>query len=169
MVPALHGPTATVILSRYSVALHSVVRCFPGFGGVSQENCTTHPEKGPVASTFAACKGSVALQVAFWKESRYRGVLQLHCGRSCCRGALSPHVHKYLPSVCKILSPGLEDTVSQFPEISGNCRKLPAICRKLLANCRKLLATSEFWPSHGPPSGLQMQEGYLVILWAEHA
>ena len=44
--PTLSGPTATVILSRYTVALHSVARRFPGFEGVSQENCgATPPEK----------------------------------------------------------------------------------------------------------------------------
>ena len=42
----LSGPTATVILSRYTVELHSVALRFPGFGGVSQENRATPPEKG---------------------------------------------------------------------------------------------------------------------------
>ena len=49
----LSGPTATVILSRHTVALHSVALRFPGFGGVSQENRATPPHKGPVAPTGA--------------------------------------------------------------------------------------------------------------------
>ena len=76
----LSGPTATVILSRYAVALHSVALRFPGFGGggESQENRATPPEKGPVAPTFAALEGGVVLQVASRKVSRCRGVSQLH-------------------------------------------------------------------------------------------
>ena len=63
----------------YTVALHSVALRFPGFGGVSQENCATPPEKGPVTPTFSALKEGVALQTASWKMSRHMGVLQLHC------------------------------------------------------------------------------------------
>ena len=37
---------------------------FQGFGGGSQENRATPPEKGPVAPAFAALKGGVTLQVA---------------------------------------------------------------------------------------------------------
>ena len=44
---------------------------------MSQENLATPPEKGPVAPTLAALKGGVALQVASWKVSGYRGVLQV--------------------------------------------------------------------------------------------
>ena len=43
----------TAILSRYTVALHSVALHFPGFGGVSQENRATPSEKGPMAPTFS--------------------------------------------------------------------------------------------------------------------
>ena len=56
-------------MSRYTVALHSVSLRSPGFGGVSQDNRTTPPEKVPAAPTF---RGGVALQVASWKVSRYR-------------------------------------------------------------------------------------------------
>ena len=56
-----------------SVAKHSVAPHFPGFGGVSQENHATHSEKGPVAPTFSALNGGVALEVASWRVSRYRG------------------------------------------------------------------------------------------------
>ena len=35
-VASLSGPTATVILSRYTVTLHSFALRIPGFGGVSQ-------------------------------------------------------------------------------------------------------------------------------------
>ena len=73
------GPTATVILWQNTVALHCVALRFPGFGGVSQENRATPPQKGPVAPTFSAFEGGVALQVVAWKVSRYRGVSQLHC------------------------------------------------------------------------------------------
>ena len=50
---ALSGPTATVtiILSRYTVVLHSVALRFPGFGEASQENRATPPEKGPVSKS----------------------------------------------------------------------------------------------------------------------
>ena len=66
----LCGPTATVVLSRCTVALHSVALRFPVFGGVSQETRTTPPEKGHVVPTFSAFKGGVALQVASWKVSQ---------------------------------------------------------------------------------------------------
>ena len=69
------------------MALLYVAR-FPGFGGVSQENRTTSPGKGPVAPTVSALEGGVALQLASWKVSWYRGVSQLHCRLSCCSGAL---------------------------------------------------------------------------------
>ena len=69
----LSGPTTTIILSQHTVVLHSVALCFPGFGGVSQENRATPPQKGPVAPTFSALEGGVALQVVAWKVSRYRG------------------------------------------------------------------------------------------------
>ena len=48
----LSGPTARTMLSRYTVALHSVALHFPGIGGASQENRATPPKKGPVAPTF---------------------------------------------------------------------------------------------------------------------
>ena len=48
----LSGPTATVTLSRYAVALHSVALRFPAFGRVSQENRATPCWKGPVAPIF---------------------------------------------------------------------------------------------------------------------
>ena len=56
-------PTATVIVSHYTVALHSVALRLPGLG-VSQENRPTPPEKGPVAPAFSALKEGVALQAA---------------------------------------------------------------------------------------------------------
>ena len=40
---------------------------------MSQENRATPREKGPVAPTFSALKGGVALQVASWEVSRYKG------------------------------------------------------------------------------------------------
>ena len=56
----------------HSVALHTVALHFPGFGGVSQDNRATPSEKGPVAPTFSALKGSDALQVASGGVSRCR-------------------------------------------------------------------------------------------------
>ena len=53
----LSGPTATVVLSRYTVALHSVALRFPGFGGVSQENRTTPPERVLWHLPFQLLKG----------------------------------------------------------------------------------------------------------------
>ena len=85
----LTGPTATVILSRYTVALHSVALRFPGFGGVWQENRATPPQNGPVVPTFSALKGGVALEVASWKVLQYRGASQLHCRLSRYSGSLS--------------------------------------------------------------------------------
>ena len=46
-----------------TAALHSVAR-FQDLEGVSQENRATRPEKVPVAPTFSALEGVVALQVA---------------------------------------------------------------------------------------------------------
>ena len=86
--PQLSGSTAFGILSRSSVALLSVALCFPRLGGLSQENRAAPLEKVPVTPTFSALKGGVALQVASWKVSRYRGVSQLHCCLSCYSGAL---------------------------------------------------------------------------------
>ena len=40
---------------------------------MSQENGGRPTEKGPVAPTFSALEGGVALQVASWKVSRYKG------------------------------------------------------------------------------------------------
>ena len=40
----LSGPTVTVIMSCYTVALHCPLS-FPGYGGVSQENRATPPQK----------------------------------------------------------------------------------------------------------------------------
>ena len=74
----LSGPTATDILSRYTFSLHSVALRFPEFGGVARESHYS-PSKGPVAPTFSALNGGVALQVASWKVSQYREVSQLHC------------------------------------------------------------------------------------------
>ena len=47
-----------------TAALHSVALRFPGFGGVSQENRATPPQRGPIAPTLSTLKGGVALQVA---------------------------------------------------------------------------------------------------------
>ena len=60
-----------------------------GLGGVSPENRATPPEKGPVSTYLSALQGGVALQVASWKVSRYRGVSKLHCRLSRYRGPLS--------------------------------------------------------------------------------
>ena len=49
-----------------------------GWRGVAREPQYT-PSKGPVAPTFSALKGGVALQVASWKVSLYKGLSQLHC------------------------------------------------------------------------------------------
>ena len=47
------------------VALHCCATlcriCFPGFGGVLQENRATPPEKGRVAPTFSALKGGCCI------------------------------------------------------------------------------------------------------------
>ena len=70
-----------------TVALHSVaLRFFPGFEGVSQENRATPREKGPVAPTFSALKGGVALQITSWKVSGYRGCRSYTVA---CRAAMS--------------------------------------------------------------------------------
>ena len=50
----LSGPTARVILSRYTVALHSVALRFPRFGGVPQKNRATTLKGPPVESAFLA-------------------------------------------------------------------------------------------------------------------
>ena len=89
MPVALSGPTATVILLRYTVALHSVTLRFPGFGGVSQENRATPPEKGPVAPTFSALEGVSRFKLPLGTGVRYRGVSHLHCRLSRCNGPLS--------------------------------------------------------------------------------
>ena len=58
-------------------------------GGASQENRDTRPEKGPVAPPFSALEGGVALQVASWKVSRYKGgVAQRHCRLSRYNGSV---------------------------------------------------------------------------------
>ena len=61
VVSGLSGPTATVILLRHTVALHSVALRFQGFGGVSQEDRATPPEKGPVAPIKGVCHTSNGL------------------------------------------------------------------------------------------------------------
>ena len=56
-VAKLSGPTATVFLSRYTVALHSVALRFPGCGG-GVRRIALHPlSKGPVAPTVSVPKG----------------------------------------------------------------------------------------------------------------
>ena len=75
------GPTAchaTLCRTTFSMIWRSVAGESP-----------TPPAKGPAAPPFSALQGSVALQVASWKVSRYRGVSQLHCRLSCCSGPLS--------------------------------------------------------------------------------
>ena len=79
--PSLSGPTATVTLSRYtvalhSVALHSVALRFPGFGGVSQQNRATPPERG--LSHFKLPLG------------RYRGTRGFRSYTVACRTAVGP-------------------------------------------------------------------------------
>ena len=70
------------------VALHCVALRFAGFGGaLAGESLCTH-SKGPAATTFSGLIGGVALQVASWKVSRYRGVSQLHCRLLCYNGPL---------------------------------------------------------------------------------
>ena len=86
---APRGPTATIILSRYTVGLHSVALRFPGFGVVSQENRATPRSKGPLPPIFSALKGGVALQVASWR-SWCRGASQLHCRLSRCSLSAKP-------------------------------------------------------------------------------
>ena len=81
-------PTATAILSRYTVALHSVALRFPTFGGMCRRIVLHPPEKALLHLPFQLLK-SVALQVASWKVSRYRGVSQLHCRLSRYNGPLS--------------------------------------------------------------------------------
>ena len=62
---------ATVILSRYTVALDSVALRFPGFerAVVAGESRYT-PSKGPVAPIVSALTGRFVLQVASWEVSR---------------------------------------------------------------------------------------------------
>ena len=67
---------------------------------MSQENRATPPEKSPVAPAVSALKGAVALQVASWKVSRYRGVSQLHCRLSRCSGALEIPRQERLSGLC---------------------------------------------------------------------
>ena len=55
---------------------------------MSQENRATPPDKGPVAPAFSALSVGVALQVASWKVSWYKGVSQLHCRLSRYNGPL---------------------------------------------------------------------------------
>ena len=46
MIERMSGiPTAAVIVSRYTVALHSVALRFPAFGGMSQQNRATPPKR----------------------------------------------------------------------------------------------------------------------------
>ena len=79
---------------------HSVALCFPVFGVVPRENRAIPPAKGPVAPAFSALEVGVALQVASWKESRYRGVSQLHCRLSRCSGALRQPQARGLSAGC---------------------------------------------------------------------
>ena len=55
---------------------------------MSKENRATPPSKGPVAPTFSALKGGVALEAASWKVWRYRVMSQLHCRLSRYSGPL---------------------------------------------------------------------------------
>ena len=82
--------------NRYSnpVALRSVALRFRGFGGMSQENRATPPEKGPVAPPFSALKGGAALQVASWKVSRYRGGVAATLSPVALQWATYPEGHK---------------------------------------------------------------------------
>ena len=50
--PHPSGPTVTVILSRYTVALHSLACCFRAFGGVSHENRATPLSEKEPCSTY---------------------------------------------------------------------------------------------------------------------
>ena len=70
----LGGPTATTILSRFIVALHSVALCFPRFGGVSQDNRATPPEKSPVAPTFQLLKGVLHFKLPLGRRRGTGGV-----------------------------------------------------------------------------------------------
>ena len=95
----LSGPTATVTVP---VVLHCrATLCritFPRmWRGVTGESRYT-PSKAPVAPSFAALKGGVALQVASWKVSRHKGVSQLHCRLSHCNGPLNSALRNTLLS-----------------------------------------------------------------------
>ena len=57
---------ALSVREKNITTLHSVALLFSAFGGVSQKNLAAAPSKGPVAPTFSALKGGVALQVASW-------------------------------------------------------------------------------------------------------
>ena len=111
---------------RKPVALHSVTLRFPGFGGASQENRATPPEKGPVAPTASAFKGAVALQVASWKVSRYIGVSQLHCRLSRCSGACRKAA-KCRRKVCSSKRPTKSEPRSVRPNgvLDGQNRQSP--------------------------------------------
>ena len=67
----LSGPTATIILSRYTLS-HYV---FQHLEGVAEESRHT-PLKGPCSTYLfnsSALEGGIALQAASWKVSQYQG------------------------------------------------------------------------------------------------
>ena len=83
-------PSSTVDLQLRSA------RPWEAFGGAKWPNCYSNPVAlhclalHPLKRVpFSAFRGGVALQVASWKVSRYRGVSQLHCRLSRCSASLN--------------------------------------------------------------------------------
>ena len=64
------------------------VQGFPGFGGLSQENCATPPENGPVALPFQLLKGVSHFKLHLGCCHGPGGVSQLHRRLSPCSGPL---------------------------------------------------------------------------------
>ena len=93
----LSGPTATAVLSRYTVVLYSVALRFPGFGGVSQENRATPPEKGPVAPPFQLFKGVSHFKLPL---GRCRGTGECCSYSVACRAAVG-HLGTRTPTAVK--------------------------------------------------------------------
>ena len=80
----LSGPTATVILSRYTLS-HSFFQDLEGVAGESRYT----PSKGPVAPTFSALKGGCRTLSCLLEGVAVQGVSQLHCRLSRHSGPLS--------------------------------------------------------------------------------
>ena len=76
------------IMNKRGVSEHCRTTFSKIWRGVARESRYTLCQNGPVAPTFSALRGGVALRVASWKVSRYRGVSQLHCRLLRCNEAL---------------------------------------------------------------------------------